>query len=181
MRVSKEQAAEHHRAIIEAAAIFFREEGFDGVNVSDIMKKAGLTHGAFYGHFSSKAALAVAACRYAFDERLAGWTDDVSLTDYLDRYVSTLHRDRRGRGCPMAAFASDIDRQHEAVQKEYETGVSRYRERIASWLPTSGHKWSRAILRLTPSLHSWLGALFWQGQLFQIVRCRPAFWLNPDP
>jgi TetR/AcrR family transcriptional repressor of nem operon len=134
MRVSREKAAEHHQAVIEAAAISFREDGFDGVNVSDIMKKAGLTHGAFYGHFSSKSALAAAACRYAFDERLDGWGDDVSLSDYLDRYISTFHRDRRGGGCPMAAFASDISRQDKAVQREYEAGVSRYLERIASRL-----------------------------------------------
>ena len=145
MKVSKEKAAEHHQAVIEAAAISFRENGFDGVNVSDIMQKAGLTHGAFYGHFRSKSALAAAACRYAFDERLDAWADDVSLTDYLDRYVSPFHRDRRGRGCPMAAFASDISRQHKAVQKEYEAGVSRYLERIASGLSRNGAQ------RATPS------------------------------
>jgi TetR/AcrR family transcriptional regulator, transcriptional repressor for nem operon len=138
MKVSKEQAAEHHQSIIEAAAQSFRENGFDGVSVSDIMRKARLTHGAFYGHFGSKSALAAAACRFAFDERLGGWTNDVSLSDYLDRYVSVLHRDKRGRGCPMAAFASDISRQHKTVQKEYEAGVSRYRERIASWLSKTG-------------------------------------------
>jgi TetR/AcrR family transcriptional repressor of nem operon len=134
MKVSREKAAEHHQAVIEAAAVSFREDGFDGVNVSDIMKKAGLTHGAFYGHFKSKSDLAAAACRYAFDDRLDGWTDDVSLSEYLDRYISTFHRDRRGRGCPMAAFASDISRQPKAVQREYEAGVSRYLERIASLL-----------------------------------------------
>jgi TetR/AcrR family transcriptional regulator, transcriptional repressor for nem operon len=134
MKVSREKAAEHHQAVIEAAAISFRETGFDGVNVSDIMKKAGLTHGAFYGHFKSKSDLAAAACRHAFDERLDGWADDVSLPEYLDRYISTFHRDRRGRGCPMAAFASDISRQPKAVQREYEAGVSRYLERIASLL-----------------------------------------------
>jgi TetR/AcrR family transcriptional regulator, transcriptional repressor for nem operon len=137
MKVSKEKAAEHHQAVIEAAAVSFRESGFEGVNVAEIMQKAGLTHGAFYGHFSSKAALAAAACRYAFDDRLNDWTDDVSLTDYLDRYISTFHRDRPGRGCPMAAFASDISRQPKAVQKEFETGVSRYLERIASGLAKS--------------------------------------------
>jgi TetR/AcrR family transcriptional repressor of nem operon len=138
MKVSKEKAAEHHQAVIEAAATSFRESGFEGVNVADIMQKAGLTHGAFYGHFSSKSALAAVACRYAFDDRLNAWTDDVSLTDYLDRYVSTFHRDRPGRGCPMAAFASDISRQPKAVRKEFEVGVSRYRERIALRLAESG-------------------------------------------
>jgi hypothetical protein len=38
----------------------------------------------------------------------------------------------------MAAFASDISRQPKAVQKEFEVGVSRYRERIASRLAKIG-------------------------------------------
>ena len=35
----------------------FRERGFDGVGVADLMEKAGLTHGGFYNHFASKEAL----------------------------------------------------------------------------------------------------------------------------
>jgi TetR/AcrR family transcriptional regulator, transcriptional repressor for nem operon len=159
MKVSREKAAENHQAVIEAASVSFREDGFDGVNVSDIMQKAGLTHGAFYGHFRSKSALAAAACRYAFDERLDGWPDDVSLTEYLDRYVSPFHRDRRGRGCPMAAFASEISRQHKAVQKEYEAGVSRYLERIASRLSKNGAKMGTRYPEATALLTAMVGSI----------------------
>ena len=51
MKVSKETMAEHREWIITAAARRFREHGFDGVSVADIMKEVGLTHGGFYGHF----------------------------------------------------------------------------------------------------------------------------------
>ena len=54
MRVSREKAAEHRERIIEAASGLFRAKGFDGIGVADIMKAADLTHGGFYGHFSSK-------------------------------------------------------------------------------------------------------------------------------
>ena len=54
MRVSKMQVAENRRAILEAAATMFREHGFEGVTVADIMTAAGLTHGGFYRHFKSK-------------------------------------------------------------------------------------------------------------------------------
>ena len=47
MRVTKEKAAEHRAAILEAAARLFRQRGFDGVGVAEIMKEAGLTHGGF--------------------------------------------------------------------------------------------------------------------------------------
>ena len=54
MKVSREQAAQNRERIVEAAAQLFRERGFDGIGVADLMKEAGLTHGGFYGHFSSK-------------------------------------------------------------------------------------------------------------------------------
>ena len=54
MKVSREQAAQNRERIVEAAAQRFRERGFEGIGVADLMKEAGLTHGGFYGHFSSK-------------------------------------------------------------------------------------------------------------------------------
>jgi len=58
VRVTREQAAAHREKILEVAGALFRERGFDGIGVADIMKSAGLTHGGFYGHFASKDDLA---------------------------------------------------------------------------------------------------------------------------
>ena len=58
VRVTREQAAAHREKILEVAGTLFRERGFDGIGVADIMKGAGLTHGGFYGQFDSKDALA---------------------------------------------------------------------------------------------------------------------------
>ena len=49
MKVSREQVAEHRTRILAAAARLFRLRGFDEVTVAEVMKDAGLTHGAFYG------------------------------------------------------------------------------------------------------------------------------------
>ncbi|MCE3250352.1 MAG: TetR family transcriptional regulator, partial [Geminicoccaceae bacterium] len=43
MRVSREQAAENRDRIIDAAGRLFRERGFDGIGVANLMKAAGLT------------------------------------------------------------------------------------------------------------------------------------------
>src|SRR4051794_14162811 len=51
MRVTREQATQNRERIIETAARLFRERGFEGIGVADLMKEAGLTHGGFYGHF----------------------------------------------------------------------------------------------------------------------------------
>ncbi|MEV8410591.1 TetR family transcriptional regulator [Streptomyces niveus] len=66
-RVSKEQAQENRRRIVDTASRLFREQGTDGVSVADLMKAAGLTHGGFYKHFDSKEALVDEATARAFD------------------------------------------------------------------------------------------------------------------
>ena len=65
MKVSREQVAEHRTRILAAAAGLFRLRGFDEVTVAEVMKDAGLTHGAFYGYFPSKEALIAEAVRQA--------------------------------------------------------------------------------------------------------------------
>ena len=70
MKVSREQAAENRDRIIDVAGRLFRERGLDGIGVANLMKAAGLTHGGFYGHFSSKEDLIVRACRRAVSTML---------------------------------------------------------------------------------------------------------------
>ena len=65
------------------AARLFREKGFDGVGLDAIMKEAGLTHGGFYGHFSSKEDLAAEAVARAL-EQSAGWQSrHTNVTDFV--------------------------------------------------------------------------------------------------
>src|SRR5258706_15635283 len=65
MRVTREQAVRTRERILDAAAKLFRERGFGGIGVADLMKAAGLTHGGFYGHFESKEDLMAQACEHA--------------------------------------------------------------------------------------------------------------------
>ena len=75
MKVSREQAAQNRDRVVEGAARLFRERGFEGVGVADLMKKAGLTHGGFYGHFSSKEDLIAEASARALTRSLALWSE----------------------------------------------------------------------------------------------------------
>jgi TetR/AcrR family transcriptional repressor of nem operon len=142
VKVTKQKAAEHRAAIVAAAGRLFRESGFDGVGIAEIMRAAGLTHGAFYGHFASKEALAEAACNHGFAEsraRLAARLDgpDGNLGRHVESYLSERHRDRPGRGCPMAAYATEIPHQHEALQRQFAAGVESYVDRLAEGLPAT--------------------------------------------
>lgn len=134
MKVSKETLEEHHGAILLAASRMFREYGFEGVSVAQIMTSAGLTHGAFYGHFSSKSELAAAACQKAFQDRLPGLSLAANFSAYLDSYLSLKHRDNIARGCAMASLASLVGSQDKDVQKQFNKGVAGYIKEISDFI-----------------------------------------------
>jgi TetR/AcrR family transcriptional regulator, transcriptional repressor for nem operon len=135
MRVTREQAAANREKVLQAAGTLFRQHGFDGIAVADIMKRAGLTHGGFYGHFPSKDDLAAEACARVLGtggwvERLTG-TPTPSLGALIRAYLSASHRDDPGRGCLMAAVGSDVARQPRAVRQAFTEG---FRARVDALL-----------------------------------------------
>jgi len=115
MRYPASQTAEKHEKILKEAARLFRERGFDGAGVAEIMKAAGLTHGAFYAHFASKEALEAEAVESAFAQSnkriyaLTGNARDPKRV-FLDSYLSAAHRDHPGSGCVIAALGSEVAR-----------------------------------------------------------------------
>jgi TetR/AcrR family transcriptional repressor of nem operon len=126
MRVTREQAAANREKVLQVAGTLFREHGIDGIGVADIMQRAGLTHGGFYGHFSSKDDLAAEACARVLGhegwvERLAG-TAKPSFGRVIRAYLSASHRDNPGRGCLMAAIGSDVTRQPRTVRRAFTEG-----------------------------------------------------------
>src|SRR5438105_10182354 len=108
MKVSREQAAQNRERILEAAGQRFRERGFDGIGVADLMKEAGLTHGGFYGHFSSKQNLIAEASTRALMRSLAILSKVAEraprdpLSAVADAYLTSSHRDNPGSGCLLA-------------------------------------------------------------------------------
>lgn len=142
MRLTKAQRAENHDRIVRVAARLFREKGVDGVGIDEIMAEAGLTHGAFYGHFPSKAALIGEASAYAMDDSgLARLEDDLppgthrSFPELARRYLSVEHRDDPGQGCAVAALAADIGRQDAATQTRFAGNLEARLGELAERLP----------------------------------------------
>lgn len=103
MKVSREQMAVNRQRILDVAGGLFRDRGFDGVSVSDVMKAAGLTHGGFYGHFASKDALIAQTIAHLLSREPASNTD---LGRWIEAYLSPAHRDHAGSGCPTAGLAA---------------------------------------------------------------------------
>jgi TetR/AcrR family transcriptional repressor of nem operon len=119
MRVSAKTLATHRAAILEQAGSLFRGRGIDGVAVADITRAAGLTHGAFYGHFPSKTALAEEACRTQLHEAARKWRERAARARAEGRsgiealvagYLTERHRDTPEGGCVLAALGAEAVR-----------------------------------------------------------------------
>jgi TetR/AcrR family transcriptional repressor of nem operon len=135
MKVSRQQVQQNRQRILDAAARLFRERGVDGVSVAEIMQAAGLTHGGFYGHFDSKAALAKEAL---LQKRSATWrkrADAGGARDYADAYLSTAHRDDPGNGCPVAGLSSEAARAAPEVRATLTGTIRREIERLSAVSP----------------------------------------------
>jgi TetR/AcrR family transcriptional repressor of nem operon len=124
VRGTKAQAAENRERIIAEAAVLFRERGFAGIGVAELMRRVGLTHGGFYGHFASKEELMGLACRRAVDTMLVEWRavaraapPDDPLAAITEHYLSGEHRDLPGAGCLMAALGPEASRQPGGVRR----------------------------------------------------------------
>lgn len=146
MRVSRQKAAEHRERIIDAAGALFREKGVHGIGVADIMKAADLTHGGFYGHFSSKDDLVAQACRQVMELAAANWERTVAdapgdpFAALLTHYLSPRHRDDPGRGCVFAALGADAARSGPLVHDAFAEGLEPLIDLLAQSAPGTSKK-----------------------------------------
>lgn len=131
MKVTKAQVQENRERIVETASVLFRERGYDGVGVAELMATAGFTHGGFYKHFGSKADLMAeaAACSFA---KSAEQTLQVDISNFVMQYLSRGHRDAPGNGCTMAALCADAGRQPELIKQTFAVGIENQLATLAS-------------------------------------------------
>jgi len=144
MRVSRNQAAENRETVINVASRLFRERGFDGIGIKDLMAAAGLTQGAFYKQFASKEDLAVQASRRAMESASLRWSTataanpDDPLGAIIAFYLSPAHREERMDGCPIVALGSDAARQGSDVKASFEAGIKVHLEILARLFAENG-------------------------------------------
>ncbi|CAI2033235.1 Potential acrAB operon repressor [Serratia ficaria] len=124
VKVSKEQVRENRARIVEAASVLFRERGYDGVGIAELMSAAGLTHGGFYKHFASKADLLSEAMSCGF-RRSAESSLGVEREKFIADYLSRQHRDAMGKGCVMSALGTDTARQSKSIKATFSAGIER--------------------------------------------------------
>lgn len=144
MRVSRDQAEKNRQTVINVASQLFREHGFDGIGLKDVMEAAGLTQGAFYKQFASKEDLAVQASERALESATRRWSSAAEanpkdpLSAVIAFYLSMGHREEMGDGCPVVALGADAARQGADVKASFESGIKKYLEMLGDWIGEPG-------------------------------------------
>lgn len=113
--------------MVDAAARRFKRDGFDGAGIATLVGDAGLTNGAFYGHFASKDDLIATVVgeqisgQVAIVESLPQGLESIEI--FVREYLSREHRDDPENGCPSAALLDEITRQNQATRDAYTIGA----------------------------------------------------------
>ena len=153
-----------HERIVSVAARAIRRSGYDGTGVADIMKEAGLTHGAFYAHFTSREAMLAEAAARACAESAAAVAEVVArvppgkaLASLLGAYLSREHLQHAEVGCPLAALGSETPRQASEVRRVATRHVKEMIDLVARQSPDWGRPGAHE--RALVTVASMVGAL----------------------
>jgi len=126
--------------MLESAAQRFKSDGLDGAGIATLVADAGLTNGAFYGHFASKDDLIASVVAQELAEQTATVAalppGQASVAMFVGAYLSPAHRDDVAGGCPNAALLDEIGRRDDAIRDAYTDGVRGLIAAIAQHLDT---------------------------------------------
>ena len=140
--------------ILQAAAKLFCSNGFDRVTLTQIMKKANMTHGAFYAHFSGKSSLYEAAMQFATSH--AFWARDDKKTEdkenhlraLVTRYLSWGKSDKE-HPSPLEFLVTDAAHKEEKVRHAYQACFDNLVERLTGILQKRGVQEAKSLAEET--------------------------------
>jgi TetR/AcrR family transcriptional repressor of nem operon len=152
MRYLEDHRRQTHSRIVENASYGLRLKGAKGLSVVDLMKLAGLTHGGFYNHFESRAALVGEAIAFAMDQMTVRWrrlangtTNGERLEALIDDYLSPRHRDNPKHGCALPTLAADVARSGPSEQQALASKLEKMIDVFVDLLPGEPPRQARQI------------------------------------
>ena len=133
MPYSKEHKSRSKDRILKSATELFCRYGFDKVSISQIMKLARMTHGAFYAHFESKEALYNASVfetikRSRANRLVKGPFSIKHLTALVTDYLNLRDNRQQAEPGPEAILFNDIGSDNLEIRKLYEKSYQNLRE-----------------------------------------------------
>lgn len=164
MKVTKAKSIENKEVILEAAARVFREHGFDGIGIKDLMKSAGLTVGGFYNNFESKEDLIAQCCQRTLNSSFARWKEHITnpgvenpLKRIASSYLSNKNRDELATTCLYSTLAAEVPRREQRVKEVFSESLESTIDLLSTLMPgeSDAQKRELAIAIFT----QWVGSL----------------------
>lgn len=138
MRYEKGRKDASRRRIIKVAGERFRGDGIAATGLASIMSEAGLTNGAFYPHFQSKAELVGESVVAALEDQAKQLQEILAaggLELAISSYLSAGHRDNPANGCTLAALLPELARQSPEICGHFAERLLDLSRQISAALP----------------------------------------------
>jgi TetR/AcrR family transcriptional regulator, transcriptional repressor for nem operon len=122
MRYEKGHKDASRQRIMAVAMERFKTDGIAASGLAGIMSEAGMTNGAFYPHFKSKATLVRETIQAAVEaqcDQMRTLIGEGGPERVIDAYLSPEHRDAPGLGCASAALLPEIAREPIETRQAY--------------------------------------------------------------
>jgi AcrR family transcriptional regulator len=155
MRYEKGHKEASRRKIMEVAGERFRCDGIAATGLAAIMSDAGMTNGAFYPHFQSKADLVRETVAATMDRQAAQMREliaDGGIEAVIARYLSPEHRDNPAIGCTLATLLPELARQPLEARALYADGFEEMVRDLAAALPAEVKDREAAALAIYSTL-----------------------------
>lgn len=141
MRYSTEHKIETRSKVVAAAGRVFREEGYGGAGIDALTKAAGVTNGAFYGHFKSKSEAFRTAVVTGLEElrqgiktlkteQPRGW-----LATFVGYYLGHKRTCELGESCALPSLSADVMRTDPETRRAYTEELRHLIAEVATGLP----------------------------------------------
>jgi TetR/AcrR family transcriptional repressor of nem operon len=140
MRYRPGHKEEARTMILGAAGRGFRRLGYGGIGIDGLAKEAGLTSGAFYGHFPSKAEAFKAAALAGLVELREGIEHlrvvegDAWLEKFAEFYMSVRRTCDLGQSCALQSLTPEVARADQDTKAAYEAEMLKVVEAVAEGL-----------------------------------------------
>ncbi len=122
MRYSTEHKENTRARLLEVGGSLAKQDGFGATGVDNLMAAVGLTSGAFYSHFRSKAELLEAIVENELTRSVnlfANKTDQQVITA-LESYLSISHVNNPAEGCAVTSLSAEVARSTIATKQTFE-------------------------------------------------------------
>ncbi|KVR11331.1 TetR family transcriptional regulator [Burkholderia ubonensis] len=140
MRYSIEHKHETRARILDAASRLFREEGYGGSGIGPLTKAAGVTNGAFYGHFKSKGEAFRSVVLAGLDQLRQGVAAFKAehgarwRRPFVSFYLGPRRTCALGESCALPSLSPEVMRADDDTRDAYEQALRQIVDEVSSGL-----------------------------------------------